>query len=98
MTHREFQVRVQQMCTARKLLWHASHQAIACHGKGLPDMIIAGPRGVIFAELKTPGAKLSPEQARWKHALLSSGAWHVVWTPADVVTGAVGNALDEIAA
>lgn len=40
---------------------------------GFPDIVIAGPRGVIWVEVKTGRARLSAEQTGWKWTLLAAG-------------------------
>jgi hypothetical protein len=50
-------------------------------GKGFPDLVLAHrERGLIFAELKLDGGKLSPMQVIWANAV-SPHAEHYVWRP-----------------
>ena len=53
---------------------------------GLPDLILARPPRLLFAELKRQSApKPSLEQARWLTALrANAGAEVYVWRPADI--------------
>lgn len=51
------------------------------HGKGFPDLMICGPRQVLFVELKDEGGRLSREQLQWKYALTAAGQRHAVWRP-----------------
>ena len=81
------------------LVWHHCRDSRLCDGgSGLPDLIIAGPAGVIFAEVK-PGtwSTVRPQQTTWKHMLLAAGARWVLWTEADVDSGKVRADLASIA-
>ena len=83
---------------AASLAWHHCRDSRLCDGgSGVPDLIIAGPRGVLWAEVK-PGSwsGLRPRQTTWKHMLLASGQRHVVWTQADLDNGIVREDLDSI--
>ena len=51
--------------------------------KGFPDLVIAGPAGTLFRELKSTKGQLSAEQVAWLDRLRSSGADASVWCPAD---------------
>jgi hypothetical protein len=51
-------------------------------GKGWPDLVLIRGERLIFAELKTDGAALTPEQD-WVNALLAATAEVYVWRPAD---------------
>jgi len=45
------------------LLWHHCTDSRKCRGqRGFPDLVIIGPKGVIFAELKSADGDTSPEQ------------------------------------
>jgi hypothetical protein len=64
---------------------------------GFPDLVIAGPRGVLFPELKSARGRLRPAQVTWKYMLLASGqAWRL-WTPADWADGTIERELRSIA-
>jgi hypothetical protein len=75
--------------------WHVAHFTAAqirpgvwvtpvkADGKGFLDLCMVRER-VIFAELKMPGKKLSPEQATWQAKLLGAGQEVYVWVPGDL--------------
>lgn len=50
---------------------------------GFPDLVIVGPKGVIFAELKSATGKLSNHQRDWLRDLHTAGQKTFVWRPAD---------------
>lgn len=48
--------------------------AVQYDGKGFPDLVLAGPPGVHFVEVKGDGDRLRPDQAEWIVALRAGGA------------------------
>ncbi|MGH3447549.1 MAG: VRR-NUC domain-containing protein [Nocardioidaceae bacterium] len=50
-------------------------------GKGFPDLVIVGPGGVLYRELKGTRGRQKREQVAWEHALHLAGADVAVWTP-----------------
>ena len=51
--------------------------------KGFPDLVIAGPMGTVFAELKSQTGRVRPEQQEWLSLLARSNDHVYVWRPAD---------------
>lgn len=51
--------------------------------KGFPDVVFAGPEGVVWIEFKNSKYKVSPEQQDWIDMLVSSGQVAYVARPAD---------------
>lgn len=92
----EFQTSVFELCAELDLrVFHAyNHPRNAA---GYPDLTIAGPRGVIWAELKMPRRRLYPAQWEWRDMLLKSGQRVVVWKPWDLDNGTIRMALEAIA-
>jgi hypothetical protein len=81
------------------LLWHHCPDSRRCQGRrGLPDLIIAGPRGVLFAELKDNGGETSANQDRWLLTLHGGSVPYAVWRPADWESGLIEAMLRELAA
>jgi len=70
--------------------------AVAGDGKGFPDLVLVGPCGVLYRELKTERGRLSPEQLRWRDALQAAGADWAVWKPSDLLAGRVDAELKTI--
>lgn len=51
---------------------------------GFPDLLLAGPRGIMFAELKRQNGKLRSEQVAWIRRILAAGVHAFVWRPGDI--------------
>lgn len=97
MTEAELQHRIQAECTRRGLLWHHCPGATWCRGpRGFPDLVIAGPGGVIFAELKTEDGDTSAGQELWIWTLTVAGVVAVVLRPADLDSGRITRLLEAI--
>jgi hypothetical protein len=66
---------------------------------GFPDVVIYGPGGALYRELKTDkvGKRPSPSQTRWKHRLTSGGHNWDIWTPRDLRSGRIDNELNGLA-
>ena len=62
-------------------------------GRGFPDLVIAGPGGVVFAECKCADDTMSREQRLWSAMLLGAGATWVVWEPIALFTGQIETEL-----
>jgi hypothetical protein len=52
-------------------------------GRGFPDLVLAGPNGHLFAELKMWHGRMRPDQTSWAWKLRASGAPYTIWTPSD---------------
>jgi heme exporter protein D len=82
LTEAQFQKKVTDLCDWLRLKWH--HETDSRRSKsGFPDLVIAGPTLVIFAELKTETGRVSPAQQEWLDILTMSGTPAYVWTPSD---------------
>jgi hypothetical protein len=98
MTERELVAEVTNLCDQLGLLWHHCRDTRPCRGpRGLPDLIITGPRGVIFAELKSEDGATSPDQDLWLWTLRKGGATIELWRPADLESGIVRALLEQLA-
>lgn len=97
MTHAELIARFCQLSWDRGLYVHYCGDARRCEGPGLPDLIIAGPGGVIFREVKSASApQIRADQKAWLRMLSSSGADVAVWNQADLHSGRVVQQLDRL--
>jgi hypothetical protein len=80
MSEADWQLRITDLCDLLDLKWH--HETDSRKSKsGFPDLVICGPRGVIFAELKSEQGKVTKAQQEWVDALRASGATAYVWRP-----------------
>ena len=64
---------------------------------GFPDLVLAGDRGVIFAELKTDHGELSNAQVAWKWKLLGGGCNWKLWRPQHLESGLILREMKGIA-
>jgi hypothetical protein len=96
-TEEELQARVIALAWRTGLL--VFHSGIPWHdiGRGFPDLVIIGPRGVLFAELKSAAGKLSAEQKEWRRGITGAGLQWRLWRPAHLNNGHVESELKEIA-
>lgn len=59
---------------------HWCSNSSRCAGMpGLPDLILAGPAGVMFREVKVGGAETTAEQDLWAYTLTESGQDWAIW-------------------
>ena len=107
MTEAELLAEIVRMSKGRGLLWHHCRNSRLCDGhSGFPDLTIAGPSGIIFAELKTQRNDTTAGQERWLWTLGHSrrlppdrpvqSATAGVWRPDHLEDGSIADALDAI--
>lgn len=82
MSEAEFQKRITDYCDWLDLKWYHNPDSRRSN-KGWPDLVIAGPRKVIFVELKTEVGRITREQAEWHVSLRNAGCALFVWRPGD---------------
>ena len=63
---------------------------------GFPDWTIAGPRGVLFRELKKETGTVTRTQQEWLYALTAAGEDAKVWRPSDLLAGDIARELAAI--
>lgn len=80
MSEAQFQQRILDYCALRGLLVFHDNDSRR-NTAGFPDLVIAGSRGVIFAELKTDTGRVSVDQERWLLKLRQSHQAAYVWRP-----------------
>lgn len=82
MTEAQFQRRITDLCDWLRLKWH--HETDSRRSKsGFPDLVIAGPGGVAFAEVKTEKGRVTKGQSEWIEMLTLAGVPAYVWRPSD---------------
>jgi len=78
----ELQTKVIQTCNWYGLRYY--HTFDSRHSAaGFPDLVIVGPYGVLFVELKGTKGVLSPQQAAWIDELQVAGSEAMVVRPHD---------------
>lgn len=98
MTEEQLQADVLELCGRYGLIVLAipdSRRIV--HGKGWPDLVIAGYHSLLFAELKTEGGRLSSDQRAWRWKLLAAGMRWVLWRPCHLASGEIETELRAIA-
>ena len=87
-----------ELAGQNRLAWHHCAASWRCAGPGgLPDLIIAGPGGLVLAELKAEHGELSAGQDAWRWALDYAGRNGPrpfrLWRPADWDSGRIQSEL-----
>lgn len=88
MTERELSEDVRTLADTLGLLAYHTYDSRRSE-PGFPDWVIAGPRRVLFRELKTEAGRLTLSQVRWGEVLRSAGADYDVWRPSDWMSGRI---------
>ena len=86
MTEKELQAAVLELCSRRGLLaYHGqdSRRDPRRSVSGFPDLVIAGPGGHLFAELKSEDGETTALQDWWAFVLIEAGARYYLWRPSD---------------
>lgn len=99
MTESELTTEVIRLCGKYSALWHHCPDSRRCEGStGFPDLVIAGPGGVIFAECKSDGGETTAEQDNWAFILTTTALYsklqrlqHVyyLWRPQNLESGEI---------
>jgi hypothetical protein len=88
---------VAELAERHGVWWHHCRDARHCHGKpGLPDLVLVGPGGVAFRELKSELRHMAPAQTEWKWALKAGGADVDIWLPSHFRSGAAEALFDRL--
>jgi hypothetical protein len=89
-----YHLRIAHFRTARtKTGWRT---AVAGDGVGWPDVVVVGPAGVLYRELKTKTGRPTAEQLVWLEALQRAGQDAVIWRPEDLRSGRIQRELWQI--
>jgi hypothetical protein len=90
-------------CRTLDLLVFHSTDPVRDIGPGFPDLVIAGPRGVIFAELKSGQGVMSADQRAWRRALSyalnrpGSASQYELWSPTEWESGQIERQIIDLA-
>lgn len=80
----QLQEAILELCKYLRLKVFHVYDSRKSAGPGFPDLVIAGPGGVVFAELKSEKGSVSLSQTEWLDMLTLGGATAVVWRPSDM--------------
>lgn len=70
---------------ARRFGWRTYHTRVSFgSAKGFPDLVLIKPPRLVFAELKSDGGAIKPEQQEWITDLEVSGVEAYLWRPRDI--------------
>lgn len=106
MTEPQLQVSILDLAKHLHLLVHHCRPAIMRSGKwatpiqgnaGFCDLVLAGPGGVVFAELKSENTQPTDAQMRWLGTLEAAGAEVYLWRPKDWESGEIQQVLARLA-
>ena len=97
MSETELMEEIRGQCSELGLLAYHDHDSRRSWGPGFPDLVVAGPRGVIFRECKDMRNSLSPDQRKWRNVLEAGGANWELWRPAHLAEGVIARELAAIA-
>lgn len=81
-TERQLQRMIVDYCRWLHLLCYHTHDS-RHSAAGFPDLVIVGPGGVLYRELKSETGRLSIAQTCWSQGLREAGVNWSVWRPAD---------------
>lgn len=73
------------------------YDARRCWGPGFPDLVIVGPSGILYREVKDRTNSIRPEQRKWGSDITRGGGNWAVWRPVDLVNGTIATQLVRIA-
>lgn len=96
MTEQELMAEIRSAVYERGLIAYHTRDSRGSWSNGFPDLIIAGPGGVIFREVKSMRGRLTESQWTWGHRLLKAGANYDIWRP-PCWPEAINDELDRLA-
>lgn len=80
LTEAAYSRRITDLANLLGLRWH--HEQDSRRSKpGFPDLVIVGPKGVAFLEVKTDAGRVKPEQQEWLDALKAAGQHALIVRP-----------------
>lgn len=97
MTGGEIDVQVERKVTRRRLAGYHFADSRKARGRGWPDWVIIGPRGILYRETKGDGDRASGYQRATGYALQAHGLDWAVWDSAALYGGVIDRELDQLA-
>lgn len=98
MTHDEIVVEIQSRARRRGILSHYCPDSRRCDGdRGIPDLVLIGPHGAAWLEVKAPHDRIKPDQTTWKHTLRAAGQEYHLIRGDMLLNGVVDGILDGLA-
>lgn len=95
MLEAELLAEVRRMCRDLGLWTYHTRNSIGSD-RGWPDLVIIGPHGIVFIELKRQHERPTPEQREVGRRLAGAGCRWDVWRPSDLIDGTIGRELAEL--
>lgn len=96
MSEADLQSAVLDMCTYLGLRAYHSTDSRRDTCAGFPDLVILGPHGVLWRELKTSKGRIRPEQESWLTGPIRTGHNAAVWRPEDLTSHRIQRELNSI--
>lgn len=84
------------MMLCRSASLHVHSCGMLASQAGFPDLVIIGPNGVLWRELKIPPDGLTGAQRALGYTLQASGQDWAVWIPRDRDSGRIRREIGEI--
>lgn len=97
MTEAHLERSVIQLCQWLGLLVYHTRDSRGSN-PGFPDLVIVGPRGVLFRELKSAAGKVTRPQSLWGDGLTEAGSSWAVWRPEHLLDGTIRAELQSLCA
>lgn len=95
MSERELDNSIRSLAAGLGLKRYATHDSRKSPA-GFPDLVLAGPGGVLFRELKTERGRHTNAQLEWLLALSDAKSDADTWRPSDLLSGRIARELTAI--
>lgn len=92
LAERDLQQAVIDLCRPLGLYAYHTHDSRQCES-GFPDLVVIGPGGVLWRELKAEHGRTSPQQQEVLALLTAAGQDAAIWRPSDLRSGAITKQL-----
>lgn len=88
---------IRAMCKDLRLDVFHAHDSRRSWGPGFPDLVVVGPRAILYRECKGRDGVLQPLQRRWGSRITRAGGDWQVWRPRELADGTIARQLKAIA-